>query len=139
MTARPSDADLAQTLVTLVDQWRRQAGEAPSQGHDAGCLPDPKHPGWWVCSVAGHVQKVRSEAAERDALRGLVTETGQEVAALIEQRDVARAAVEAVLAVLDKADANPGPDGERKAHTVIVRQAIAAAGYPTETKEDDRG
>lgn len=33
----------------------------------------------------------------------------------------------AVLAVLDRADANPGADGERKVHTVVVWQAIATA------------
>lgn len=32
-----------------------------------------------------------------------------------------------VLAALDRADARPGADGERKVHTVVIRQAIATA------------
>lgn len=41
--------------------------------------------------------------------------------------DLARrqdAALRAVLAELDRADAKPGPDGERQVHTVVIRQAI---------------
>jgi hypothetical protein len=36
-------------------------------------------------------------------------------------------ALAAVLALLDKADAKPGPEGERRVNTVVIRAAISAA------------
>lgn len=105
-------------LTDRLDEWAALAEKA---------TPGP----WTWVTEGGKYRRIR--AILDPAVLGCVALSGpadEDAAFIAESRTAVPALVEAlraVLAVCAKADAKPGPDGERVANTAVVKAAIASA------------